>query len=107
MQRMNERPMRHLGLSRRELFEKIERAVLTALPAEDWEFAEWRRARVNLTPESACLESWVKPRFPLRHGSRPCSRCFAFGPGRSLDRERRVAVGVRKISAVSLDLRNR
>jgi transposase len=48
MQRMNERPMRHLGLSRRELFEKIERNVLGALPSEDWEFAEWRRARVNL-----------------------------------------------------------
>jgi hypothetical protein len=48
MQRMNERTMRHLGLSRRELFEKVERAALNDLPAEDWEFAEWRRARVNL-----------------------------------------------------------
>ena len=48
MQRMNERPMRNLGVSRRELFEKIERAALIGLPAEDWEFAEWRRARVNL-----------------------------------------------------------
>ena len=48
MQRMNERTMRKLGVSRRELFEKIERAALTDLPAEDWEFAEWRRARVNL-----------------------------------------------------------
>ena len=48
MQRMNERTMRHLGLSRRELFEKIERAALNGLPAEDWEFAEWWRARVNL-----------------------------------------------------------
>ena len=48
MQRMNERPMRNLGLSRRELFEAIERDVLIALPADDWEFAEWRRARVNL-----------------------------------------------------------
>ena len=47
MQRMNERTMRKLGLSRRELFEKIERDVLNNLPAEDWEFAEWRRARVN------------------------------------------------------------
>src|SRR5271169_2950197 len=42
------RPMRNLGLSRRELFEKIERGALTTLPADDWEFAEWRRARVNL-----------------------------------------------------------
>ena len=48
MQRMNERPIRNLGLSRRELFEAIERDVLIALPADDWEFAEWRRARVNL-----------------------------------------------------------
>ena len=48
MQRMNERPMRKLGVSRRELFEKIERNALNDLPVEDWEFAEWRRARVNL-----------------------------------------------------------
>ena len=48
MQRMNDRPMRNLGLSRRELFETIERDALVALPADDWEFAEWRRARVNL-----------------------------------------------------------
>ena len=40
MQRMNERPMRNLGLSRRELFETIERDALSALPADDWEFAE-------------------------------------------------------------------
>ncbi len=48
MQRMNDRPMRNLGPSRRELFETIERDALIALPADDWEFAEWRRARVNL-----------------------------------------------------------
>ena len=48
MQRMNERPMRKLGVSRRELFEKIEPEALNKLPADDWEFAEWRRARVNL-----------------------------------------------------------
>ena len=48
MQRMNGRPMRKLGVSRRELFETIERSALNKLPDEDWEFAEWRRARVNL-----------------------------------------------------------
>jgi transposase len=48
MQRMNDRPMRKLGVSRRELFEKIERGALSDLPADDWEFAEWGRARVNL-----------------------------------------------------------
>ena len=40
--------MGNLGLSRRELFETIELDALIALPADDWEFAEWRRARVNL-----------------------------------------------------------
>jgi hypothetical protein len=48
MQRMNDRPMRNLGLSLRGLFETIERDALVALLADDWEFAEWRRARVNL-----------------------------------------------------------
>jgi transposase len=48
VQRMNDRPMRKLGVSRRELFERIERDALIPLPAGDWEYAEWRRARVNL-----------------------------------------------------------
>ena len=47
MQRMNERPMRKLGVSRRDLFEKIEHGALSPLPIDDWEFAEWGRARVN------------------------------------------------------------
>jgi transposase len=48
METMNGRPMRKLGISRRELFEKIERDALRPLPATDWEFAEWKRARVNI-----------------------------------------------------------
>jgi transposase len=48
IQRMNERPMRKLGVSRRELFEKVERDALSPLPAADWEFAEWLHARVSL-----------------------------------------------------------
>jgi hypothetical protein len=41
MQRMNGRPMRKLGVSRRELFETIERSALNKLPDEEWEFAEF------------------------------------------------------------------
>ena len=48
MQHMNDRPMRKIAVSRRELFEQIERGALQSLPDEDWEFAEWRRARVNV-----------------------------------------------------------
>ena len=64
MQRMNERPMRKLGLSRRELFEKIERDALIPLPADDWEFGEWGRARVNLDTTSRSTTS--STRFRMR-----------------------------------------
>jgi transposase len=45
---MNERPMRRLGISRRQLFEAIERPVLGPLPASEYVYAEWRLARVGL-----------------------------------------------------------
>lgn len=48
LDRMNGRPIRRLGVSRRELFETIERPALRLLPETDWEYAEWRLARVGL-----------------------------------------------------------
>ena len=46
VERLNNRPMRKLKKSRRELFEEIERAALKPLPARPYEFAEWARPRV-------------------------------------------------------------
>jgi transposase len=40
--------MRRLGMSRRQLFEAIERPVMQALPDNDFEFAEWHLARVGI-----------------------------------------------------------
>ena len=48
LDRMNDHVMRRLGVSRRHLFETLERPVLAALPDADYEFAEWRFARVSL-----------------------------------------------------------
>jgi transposase len=45
---LNARPMRHLGVSRRELFEQLDRPALNALPVEAYVYAEWRRRRVGL-----------------------------------------------------------
>ncbi len=45
---LNDRPMRHLGTSRRALFETLERPVLLALPALPYVYAEWRRCRAGL-----------------------------------------------------------
>ncbi|HUC63963.1 MAG TPA: IS21 family transposase [Stellaceae bacterium] len=45
---LNDRPMRRLGVSRRQLFEELDRPALAALPSEPYVYAEWRLRRVGL-----------------------------------------------------------
>ncbi len=45
---LNARPMRAYGQSRRERFEQIDRPALRPLPAEPFDPAEWKHAKVNL-----------------------------------------------------------
>lgn len=45
---LNARIMRHLGISRRQLFEEVERPALRALPVDPFIYAEWKRCRVGL-----------------------------------------------------------
>jgi transposase len=45
---LNARVMRRYGKSRCELFEQMERGALRALPATRFEYAEWRKVRVNI-----------------------------------------------------------
>ena len=45
---LNERPMRRLGVSRRRLFEELDRPRLDRLPSEPYVYAEWRLRRVGL-----------------------------------------------------------
>jgi transposase len=46
---LNARPMRHYGgASRRDLFARLDQPALRPLPATGFEYAEWKRARVNL-----------------------------------------------------------
>ena len=44
---LNDRPMRHLGQSRRQMFEAIERAALAPLPKTSFLYAEWKTAKVH------------------------------------------------------------
>ena len=46
--RLNERPFKKLPGSRRELFEQLDRPALQPLPAQAYEFAEWKKVRVNI-----------------------------------------------------------
>ncbi len=45
---LNNRVMRHLGFSRRQLFDEMERPALRALPTTPYVYAEWRRCRVGI-----------------------------------------------------------
>ncbi|HUA22936.1 MAG TPA: IS21 family transposase [Steroidobacteraceae bacterium] len=45
---LNNRPMRGWGMSRRSLFEQLDRPALGSLPPTPYEYAEWKRCRVGL-----------------------------------------------------------
>jgi transposase len=44
----DERPIRRLGVTRRQLFEELDRPMLKPLPVEPYVFAEWRIRRVGI-----------------------------------------------------------
>ena len=48
LDRINDHVVRRLGVTRRHLFETIERRALAPLPGDEYEFAEWRLARVGV-----------------------------------------------------------
>jgi transposase len=43
-----ERPIRRLGVTRRQLLEEVDRPALKDLPAEPYEYCEWRLRRVGI-----------------------------------------------------------
>ena len=45
---INNRVSRHLGASRRALFEELERSALKPLPVEPYVYAEWKQCRVGV-----------------------------------------------------------
>ena len=45
---LNARLMKQLGVSRRELFERLDRPALRPLPVSRYELAEWKLCRVNI-----------------------------------------------------------
>ena len=46
--KLNNRTSRHLGASRRELFEKLDRPALEPLPQEPYEYAEWKKCKAGI-----------------------------------------------------------
>jgi transposase len=48
LEELNNRTMEHLGKSRREFFEELDRPALKPLPAEPYVFALWKKAKVHI-----------------------------------------------------------
>ena len=48
LERLNTRTMRRMGKTRRELFASLDRPAALPLPQRPYEYAEWRKAGVNL-----------------------------------------------------------
>ena len=48
LERLNARPFKKLPGSRRELFDQLDRPALRPLPAQPYEFAEWKKVLVNI-----------------------------------------------------------
>jgi len=48
LERLNTRPMRRMKQSRRELFQAVDRPHALPLPERPYEYAEWRKAMVNI-----------------------------------------------------------
>ena len=62
--RINDHLMRPLGVTRRKLFETLDRPALAPLP-DDYVFVEWRLGRVNLAIMSSAIASATRSQMPV------------------------------------------
>jgi len=68
LEELNARPMKKLGgVSRRELFERIERAELKPLPAVPFEPSTWKKATANVDYHVEFEKHWYSVPYRLRH----------------------------------------
>jgi len=65
MDAINDRPMKVVGVSRRTLFEQIDRPALKPLPATRYELAEWTVCRPNIDYHVAIDHNFYSVPYPL------------------------------------------
>ncbi len=77
---LNSRPMKKYGgVSRRQLFDRIERTELRPLPTERFEFCEWKQPRVNIDYHVEVDRHYYS--VPSTLVGAPVARASAFQPG--------------------------
>lgn len=67
LERLNERVMHHVKQSRRQLFERLDRPALKALPPQPYEYAEWGQVRVNIDYHVSVDEHFYSAPYTLIH----------------------------------------
>lgn len=65
-ERLNDRPLRRLGQSRRELFEAVERPALRPLPPDPYVYAVWARPKVSIDYHVAFEDHYYSVPYQLR-----------------------------------------
>src|SRR5919107_5518406 len=97
LERLNAKPLRRLGVSRRELFDQLDRPALNPLPETPYEYAEWLRVRVGLDyhvevagAAYSVPYALIRQEVEVRLGAR---RVGVFRAGRRVAAHPRVASG--------------
>ena len=67
LEQLNNRPMKALGKSRKELFELLDKPALNPLPKTDYQIALWKKARVNLDYHVELDKHYYSVPFTLVH----------------------------------------
>jgi transposase len=64
---INDRPMKAVGVSRRTLFDQIDRPALKPLPTTHYELAEWKGCRVNIDYHVEIAHNFYSVPYQLVH----------------------------------------
>lgn len=64
---VNDRPMQIVGVSRRVLFEQLDRPALRPLPSTRYELATWKPCRVNIDYHVEVDHNWYSVPYQLIH----------------------------------------
>jgi len=72
LERLNTRKFKKLDTSRKELFLTLDKPALKPLPTRPYEFAEWKKARVNIDYHIEIYEHYYSVPYQLVHKEVEC-----------------------------------
>jgi transposase len=111
LQDLNGRVTRHLGASRRQLFEEFDQPALKALPATPYEYAEWKQRRATGPNTAALVAIILQSRPHPEQGFRSCIGILRLAKSHGSDRleaacERALEIGAHSYSSINSILKN-